>query len=117
MINIFKIIHLFSLFSLVAVTGIAFASAFAPALKEHRKKILMWAGIASLLVFLTGFGLLGMQKYGFPAWSIVKVLCWLTVSALAGVVLRRPEKAKFLSCLGGVALVLAMVMVFFQPGL
>ena len=117
MINIFKIIHLLCLFALVGFTGLAFATTFATSLREHRKKILMWSGIASLGVFLTGFGLLGMEKFGMPVWSLVKTACWLLLSGLAGMALRKPEKVRFLSYVGGLVVAVALVMVFFKPTL
>jgi hypothetical protein len=64
---------------------------------ESRKKILMWSGIASLVVMLTGFGMAGVQKIGFPLWINVKILCWLLISSLVGVYFRKPElKGKLL---------------------
>ena len=70
---IFYILHLLALFTLV---GTIFAAIANPA-PERRKPLLMYSGIASLVVMLTGFGLLGMLKYGCPGWAFVKILCWL----------------------------------------
>ena len=111
MISVFQILHLFSLFLLVGVTLAAFASR-AP---EKRKQFLKWSGIASLLVVLSGFGLAGILKYGFPMWLNVKILCWLFLSAVCGFAFRQPEKAKMwvMCSLGAVAL--AVSMVYLRP--
>ncbi|MFN8392315.1 MAG: hypothetical protein U0136_18625 [Bdellovibrionota bacterium] len=107
----FYIVHVLSLFILVGTT---LASFVAP-VPENRKKMLMWSGIGSLGVFLSGFGLLGVQHYGYPGWAIVKLVCWLVLSGFAGMAFRQPDKIRplLLSALGLV--VVALVMVYFKP--
>lgn len=111
MYNIFHILHLLSLFLLVAVI----AQAFAAKSFELRKKHLMISGILSLLVFLTGFGLLGVMKLKLPAWALVKVLCWLVLGAASGFAYRMEDKRKNLAIITIIALFLAIIMVSYKP--
>lgn len=85
---IYSIIHVFSL---LLLTGFAFYAFAAPA--ECRKKVMIITGIASLLMLISGFGLLAKLQLGFPGWIIVKIVCWLGLSALAGIGFRKRDKA------------------------
>ena len=89
--------------------------AFAAPGAELRRPVLMWSGIVSLLVFLTGFGMLGVLKLGFPGWAIVKIFCWLTLSAAAGIAFRKREHTRQILGVTVAALVLAVVMVTLKP--
>ncbi|HEX2861863.1 MAG TPA: SirB2 family protein [Lacunisphaera sp.] len=102
----YYLLHLFSLFVLTAHTFMAFASPD-PA---NRKRTLMITGIATLLVLVSGFGLLAkLHNNQFHLWVIVKLGCWLGLSALAGMVYRRPHLR---SVLASVALGLILVALF-----
>lgn len=90
MLEIFYPLHVFSIICLI---GTACAAAAAP-IPSRRKKSLMLSGISSLAVLLTGFGLAGILKYGFPFWVIVKILCWLVISVLVGMFFRRPQDSQ-----------------------
>lgn len=91
-ITFYSILHVFSVLVLMGFTFYAFA---APV--ETRKKVLMITGIASLLIFISGFGLitkvLGTGQGMWPAWVWVKLVAWLGLSALAGLGYRRRAKA------------------------
>jgi len=109
--SIYSILHVGSALLLVAVTFQAFA---APQ-PERRKQALMFSGILSILMVVAGFGLVAKLHYGFPGWIIVKLVCWLGLSAMAGIAFRRPEKAKALSLITTVLLVVALIMVYTRP--
>ncbi|CAM2865023.1 hypothetical protein [Rariglobus hedericola] len=111
--TIYHIIHLVSLFVLFGFTFYAFA---APA--ETRKKVLMITGIASLLVLVSGFGLVS-KIYGnkFELWMIVKLVAWLALSALTGFGYRRRGAAGTLSVVALVLVALAVTMVYLKPTL
>jgi hypothetical protein len=87
--------HILHVFSVLALTGYTFYAFAAPA--ETRKKVLMVTGIASLLIFISGFGLItkviGVGQGAWPLWVWVKLVAWLGLSALAGIGYRRREKA------------------------
>lgn len=109
--SIFHLIHLLSVFALVGTV------VFAIAKPEQlvRKKVLMYSGISSLVVLITGFGLLGVMKLGVPPWSLVKVAVWLALSLLAGIAFRRPDKGSLFLWVCSVGVALALVMVSLKP--
>lgn len=105
----YSLIHVFSLFILSAHTFMAFAN---PA-PENRKRTMMITGIASLLVIGSGFGLLAKIYPGqFPVWVMVKLVCWLGLSALAGIAYRRPHLRGTLAFIALLLTLTALVMVY-----
>ena len=100
--TVYYILHVFSV---IVLAGYAFYAFAAPA--ETRKKVMMITGIASLLALVGGFGLLTkLYNNQFAPWVIVKIVCWLGLSALAGIGYRKREKA-----LVFMAVILALVLV------
>ncbi len=106
----YHILHLVSLFVLAGYTFYAFA---AP--PETRKRVMMITGIASLLVLVGGFGLQAKLAVGWPGWLIVKLVCWLGLSALAGFGYRRRGAAGTLAVVAIVLVLIAIVMVYTRP--
>jgi hypothetical protein len=103
------------LFTVVVLVGTVFyACAGAP---ETRKKVLMWSGIASLLVLLTGGRLWMVLKPTFVAqgWLVVKFVCWTGLSALAGIAYRRREKAAGIMVVALALALTAIAMVRVRP--
>jgi len=109
--ELFLVVHLFTLFMLVALTFVALVASR----PERRKFSLMWSGILSVVVFVTGFGLLGLRQIGFEGWVIVKLACWLALAVMAPLAFRRPEQKVFLLVLASGAILLATVMVILRP--
>ena len=108
----YYLLHIFSLFVLTAHTFMAFANP----LPENRKKTMMITGIAGLLALVGGFGLLAKLHPGtFPGWAIVKLVCWLGLMALAGIVYRRPHLRSGLAFTGLSLILVALVMVYVRP--
>ena len=108
--SFYQILHVLSL--LVLTGGVFYGFAGAP---ETRKKVLMATGIASLLMLISGVGLLHKLGYGFPGWAIVKLVVWLALSGLAGIGYRmRSKTTLFLSIITGLLFV-ALVMVYNKP--
>lgn len=107
----FHIIHVLAAFVLVGLTFAAFANP----LPQLRRKVLMASGISSLLVVIAGFGLAGLLKYGFPVWIVVKLVCWLGLSAIAGIAYRQPKKIPMLAGITLGLLVIALYMVYLRP--
>ncbi len=104
------IIHILSSITLVATTFYACAGA-----PETRKKVLMWAGIASLMAVLTGVRM-WQALYGFAGgWAIVKLVCWLGLSAFTGLAYRKRERASLWIILSIVLAFVALVMAYVRP--
>ena len=106
----YYILHVCSVLVLTAYTFYAFAAPL-----ETRKRVLMISGIASLIALVGGFGLQAKLGYGFPGWIIVKLVCWLGISALAGVGYRRRGAIGTLALVAIVLLIVAVVMVYLKP--
>ncbi len=107
--NYYSLIHVFALFILSAHTFMAFAN---PA-PENKKRTMIVTGIASLLVLISGFGLLSkLHANQFSGWVIVKLVCWLGLTALAGMVYRRPHLRSTLALVALFLTLTALVMVY-----
>jgi uncharacterized membrane protein SirB2 len=105
----YYLLHLFSLFVLTAHTFMAFANPD----PVNRKRTMMITGIATLLVLVSGFGLLAkLHNNQFQAWVIVKLVCWLILSGLAGVVYRRPQLRGTLATVALGLILVALFMVY-----
>ncbi|HTZ19709.1 MAG TPA: hypothetical protein VMC06_02420 [Opitutaceae bacterium] len=112
-LNLYHFLHIAGLLILVGGTFYAFA---APA--ETRGRVLALTGVASLLMLASGFGLLAKMYAGhFYLWVIVKLFCWLGLSALTGFAYRRRERAGLLMMIAAVFALTAVAMVYFKPGM
>ena len=108
----YLLLHLFSLLVLTAHTFMAFGNPD-PA---NRRRTMIVTGCASLLMLFSGFGMLALEKIPYAAcWVIVKIFCWLGLSALAGIAYRRAHLRGALSLVALVLLLTATVMVVFKP--
>lgn len=99
--------------SILVLTGYTFYAFGAPV--ETRKRVMMITGIASLLALIAGFGLKAKLGYGFPGWLIVKIVCWLGLSALAGFGYRRRGAAGVLGIVAVLLMIVAIIMVYAKP--
>jgi hypothetical protein len=107
---LYHILHLSALFVLLGGTAYAFA---APA--QTRRPVLILTGLATVVVLVTGFGMLQRLGFGFPGWAIVKLVCWLGLSALTGLAYRRRAQSGPLMLLALALAVLATAMVYLKP--
>jgi len=110
----YQVLHLLSLIVLTAQTFMAFANP----LPENRKRTMIITGIAALLMFISGFGMLTINKIPFAStpWIWVKTACWLGVSAMAGMAYRKAHLRGALSVVTMALIGVAIVMVYFRPG-
>ncbi len=102
-------LHLVGVILLVGFTFYAFAG---PNIKT-KKWILSLAGIASLVVLVSGFGM--MPRWGFPGWMLVKIIAWLGLSAFGGVAYRRQGLRKVLMLISLILIIGAVWAVTFKP--
>jgi hypothetical protein len=104
-------VHGIAVFVLLAYSFFALA---APA--ETRKRVLMMTGIASLVALATGIRMwLGMFGFAAMGWIIVKLFCWLGLSALTGVAYRKRDKTGALTVVLLLLTSIAVVMVYYKP--
>jgi hypothetical protein len=108
--TVYHIIHVVSVLVLTGYTFYAFA---AP--PETRKRVLMITGIASLLTLVGGFGLQAKLAVGWPGWFVIKLVCWLGLSALAGIGYRRRGAAGTLALVTVALVLVAVVLVYTKP--
>lgn len=107
---VYYILHLSAVLVLTGYTFYAFAAPPAT-----RKSTMMITGISSLVALIAGIGLLHKLGYGFPGWAIVKIVCWLGLSALAGIGYKRRGAVGVLALVAIVLAVVAVVMVYTKP--
>jgi hypothetical protein len=109
-ITTYLILHLASIIVLLGYTFYAFA---APA--ETRKRVLMITGIAALLVLVSGWGMRERMHLGFPGWIIVKLVCWLGLSSIAGIAYRKRGMADLFMMIAFLLAITAVAMVYVRP--
>jgi uncharacterized membrane protein len=78
--------------------------------------VLIGTGVAALVMLATGVRM-WQEIYGFApgGWLVVKMVCWLGLSALAGFGYRRRAKAALLAWVAVILSVTAVAMVYFKP--
>jgi len=108
-----KTYHVLHLSSIIVLLGYTFYAFAAPA--ETRKRVLMITGIAALLIAVSGFGMLHRLGLGFPGWVIVKAVCWLGLSAVAGFAYRRRAQADLFMLIAFALAITAVAMVYVRP--
>lgn len=110
-LDVLHLLHVVGLVVLAAYTFFAFA---AP--PDSRKRVMAITGIASLLVILTGIRLWqGLFQFAMLGWIIVKLVCWLGLSGLAGMAYRKRDKVNMLMTVTLVLVVVAVSMVYLKP--
>lgn len=107
----YSVAHVVAAFVLVAFTFQAFIAPQA----EHRKRLMMYTGIASLVMVVGGFGLQAKLHTGFPPWLIVKIACWFGLTLLSGLAFRMPMFARPLSFAAIALIAIAVYCVYFKP--
>jgi hypothetical protein len=107
---VYQILHIGALLVLFGYTFYAFA---APV--ETRKRVMLVTGIASLIALVAGFALQAKLVGSFPGWIIVKIVCWLGLSAIAGFGYRRRGAAGTLAWVAIALALVAVIMVYTRP--
>lgn len=108
----YKLLHVFALIVQTAHIFMAFANPD----PVNRKRTVIITGIASVLMLISGFGMLTIQKIPFSSgWVIVKLVCWLGLGSLAGVVYRKAQLRDLLSFISFSLILVALYMVYFRP--
>lgn len=109
----YQIAHLFSVIMLAGSTFAALA--VASARPETRRPALIGSGVAAMVALVSGFGLLGLGRFGLPGWVVVKLAAWVALAALTGLAYRRPAQRRPLAAVAVLAVLLSVVMVVSKP--
>lgn len=110
----FNILHLLHVAAALVLMGYTFYAFAAP--PETRKRTLIWTGSAAIVMLLTGLRMWQVQYNFAPAgWLVVKIVCWLGLSAISGIAYRRRAQAGLLAWLAILLAVIAVTMVYFKP--
>jgi hypothetical protein len=107
---ILHIVHVLAVLLLTGATFYAFAGA-----PESRKRVLMWSGIMSLLVLLTGVRMWQAVYHFHGGWVWIKLVCWLGLSAIGGIAYRRRGAIGLLYLIMVALLATALAMVYVRP--
>ena len=109
--NALHIVHVVAVLLLIGVTFFAFGGP-----PETKKRTAIWAGIASLLVLLTGLRMWQAElNFVLAGWIVVKSVCWLAISAFSGLAYRRRQFAGWLAVTTVVLAAIAVAMVYIKP--
>ena len=108
-----NLLHVLHVLGAIVMVGAVLVALVAPA--EAKKKTLLWGGIASLVVVLTGVRLWQGVYHFSGYWPVAKIVCWLGLSALVGVAFRRREAAGVLRIVALGLAALALYLVYFRP--
>jgi hypothetical protein len=98
--EIYKVIHLFSMFLLFTLLGgIALHALNGGTRETNRGRKLVGAlhGVALFLILLGGFGMLarlGIVQGGLPGWIYAKLAIWVALPVIGTMPYRKPATAK-----------------------
>jgi hypothetical protein len=121
-IFVYKLVHLFSIFLLMALIGgtsLHAANGGSKADNSAQRLVSSLHGLALLLILLTGFGMLarlGIQhNWIFPGWVWGKLIIWLAIGATAMLPYRKPQLAKLFLLLVPLLAAVAAGFALFKP--
>lgn len=110
----YNTLHIFHILSALVLMGWMFYGFAAP--PATRKKVMIWTGVASLLILLTGVRMWqALPPFSVSGWIVIKLLCWLGLSALAGLAYRKREQAGALAWVAIVLAATAVAMAYVKP--
>jgi len=107
---IYQIMHVASMVVLTAYVFMAFANPD----PKGKKRTMMITGILSLLMLIGGFGMIAVMGLGFPWWVVVKLICWLVLSSMAGMAYRKPASMGTWKAITLTAILIAIATVYLR---
>jgi hypothetical protein len=99
---VFRFLHLGGIFLLFTAVGGTVVRALltsggaAPPSNGARKLAAASHGVAMLAILIGGFGMLGVQHYGFPPWAWGKLAIWLIFGGIVAVIRKSRTAAVWL---------------------
>lgn len=84
---------------------------------QVKKYLSIHHGIALLVVFISGFGMIAKMKYSFASdhWIYIKILCWGLLGGFTGLVYKKVIPAKAAWWMLIVIMLTAVYAVIFKP--
>lgn len=111
--TLYSFLHVASAFLLVGFTFFVFAS---PKLSENRRKVMIISGVLSLVMLVGGFGLVArIYDNTWPTFILIKVGCWVGLSAMAGLAFRKPQAVRTMAYMTRLLVLIAVWAVYFKP--
>ena len=114
----YKVLHIFGIllgFSALGGLILHHLNGGTKANNASAKLIGMTHGIALVIIFISGFGMLHKGGYGFPLWALVKIALWLVIGGLIAMVPRMPQHSKLFWFLVPVLGTVAGWLALFKP--
>lgn len=110
-----QIYHLIHVLSVILLVGFTF-KAFANPVPEKKGRTMAVTGVLALLVLVGGFGLMARLGYAYSSgWIILKIVAWVGIAAMAGIVFRKPKLAGLLTLIVALLAGVAVYAVYFRP--
>lgn len=109
-LNLLHVLHVIAAVALIAFTFYGFAGA-----PQSRKMVMITTGVATLLLVLTGIRMWQGMYAWHGGWVYVKIVCWLALSALAGIGYRKRESTGLFMTIILALVLIALVMVYWKP--
>jgi hypothetical protein len=107
----YHVIHIFSLFYFV---GLLFAGFSNPS-PEKKKFILRATGVAMLIAFVAGFGLVARTGGEWSGWVITKIVLWVILIGLPGLAFQNTSRIPALKWVARAAVLAAVILVSVKP--
>lgn len=105
--------HFLHVFSIMVLTGATLYVAANPQ-KKSKKKMMILTGVLSLVALVGGSGMMAVMNYSWGTpWIIVKIVCWLALSAMAGMAYRKSKSIVVAATV--LASGIGVFMVYFRP--
>ena len=111
--EIYKLIHFFAIISLFLSIGAFLAYS---GNKKQKKQIMALHGLAALILFISGFGLIARLKMSsFPLWLILKMCIWIILSVLIPILISKKMNKKWICLLVFASGLGAICLAVFKP--
>ncbi len=120
----YKLLHIVGVLLLVCSLGaLAMQALFGRDRKDvdvtaTRKRLLMWHGIAMLVVVVAGFGLMAKLKLmsTWPTWILIKLGVWFLLGGATVAIRRSPGLARAWVVLVPILAGVGVAVVVYKPG-
>ena len=118
-LQVYKLIHFLGIFSVIIAISVAAVHVMRGGTKAdfpYRKQVGRVHGFGMLLILVGGFGMLArLGFHGLPGWIIAKLVIWMFVGALGGLVYRGAGLARTLLIALPFVAVLAAFFALYKP--